>query len=51
MNLRCRLARQAKVRGGKSDFVVVFAAMGITNDEAQHFIRDFEETGAFKNTA
>ena len=48
--LALQIARQAKVRGGKSDFVVVFAAMGITNDEAQHFIRDFEETGALKHS-
>ena len=41
-----QIARQAKVVGQKENFVVVFAAMGITNEEAQHFIRDFEETGA-----
>ena len=30
------------------DFAVVFCAMGITNEEAQYFIRDFERTGALK---
>ncbi len=41
-----QIARQAKVVGQKENFVVVFAAMGITNEEAQYFIKDFEETGA-----
>jgi V/A-type H+/Na+-transporting ATPase subunit B len=41
-----QIARQAKVVGQKENFVVVFAAMGITNEEAQYFMKDFEETGA-----
>jgi len=41
-----QIARQAKVVGQKEDFVVIFAAMGITNEEAQYFINDFERTGA-----
>lgn len=41
-----QIARQAKVVGQKENFVVVFAAMGITNEEAQYFMRGFEETGA-----
>lgn len=41
-----QIARQAKVIGQKENFVVIFAAMGITNEEAQRFITDFEETGA-----
>lgn len=41
-----QIARQAKVRGQEGKFAVIFAAMGITNEEAQHFMRDFEETGA-----
>src|SRR3989344_4914714 len=45
-----QIARQAKVVNQKQDFVVVFAAMGITNEEAQHFMRDFEETGALKRS-
>ncbi|MCK5234059.1 MAG: V-type ATP synthase subunit B, partial [Candidatus Aenigmarchaeota archaeon] len=43
-----QIARQAKVVGQKGEFAVVFAAMGITNEEAQRFIRDFEETGALE---
>ncbi|MDD5502106.1 MAG: V-type ATP synthase subunit B [Candidatus Thermoplasmatota archaeon] len=43
-----QIARQAKVIGKGDEFAVVFAAMGITNEEAQYFIRDFERTGALK---
>jgi V/A-type H+-transporting ATPase subunit B len=45
-----QIARQAKVVGQQQKFVVVFAAMGITNEEAQYFIRDFEETGALERS-
>lgn len=44
--LALQIARQAAVPGAKEKFVVIFAGMGITNDEAQRFIQDFEETGA-----
>ena len=43
-----QIARQAKVVGKGEDFAVVFAAMGITSEEAQYFMRDFERTGALK---
>jgi V/A-type H+-transporting ATPase subunit B len=43
-----QIARQAKVLGGQEEFAVVFAAMGITNEEAQYFMKDFERTGALK---
>lgn len=43
-----QIARQAKVVGQKGSFAVVFAAMGITNEEAKYFINDFEETGALE---
>ncbi len=45
-----QIARQAKVIGKETSFVVVFAAMGITNEEAQKFINDFEQTGALKRS-
>lgn len=58
-----QIARQAKVIGnarkqtvsgtnfvGKENFVVVFAAMGITNEEAQYFIDDFKRTGALERS-
>ena len=43
-----QIARQARVRGSNEPFAVVFAAMGITNEEAQYFMRDFERTGALE---
>ncbi len=45
-NLAAQIARQAKVLGGDSKFAVVFAAMGITYEEADFFISDFRKTGA-----
>jgi len=43
-----QIARQAKVLGSEEAFAVVFAGMGITNEEAQTFMRDFERTGALE---
>ncbi|MDK2912111.1 MAG: V/A-type H+/Na+-transporting ATPase subunit [Methanolobus sp.] len=43
-----QIARQAKVPGSTEDFAVVFAAMGITSEEAQYFMEDFEKTGALE---
>ncbi|MFA5772016.1 MAG: ATP synthase subunit B [Thermoplasmata archaeon] len=43
-----QIARQSNVPTAESEFAVVFAAMGITNEEAQYFMRDFERTGALK---
>lgn len=43
-----QIARQAKVPGAVEPFAVVFAAMGITNEEARTFMDDFERTGALK---
>ncbi|MBN1134250.1 MAG: ATP synthase subunit B [Methanosarcinaceae archaeon] len=43
-----QIARQAKVVGSEEEFAVVFAAMGITNEEAQYFMEDFEKTGALE---
>lgn len=45
-NLAAQIARQAKVRGTDSGFAVVFAALGITFEEADYFITDFKKTGA-----
>lgn len=47
-DIALQIARQAKVPGSQGEFAVVFAAMGITNEEAQYFMRDFERTGALK---
>jgi V/A-type H+-transporting ATPase subunit B len=45
-DLAVQIARQAKVRGTDSKFAVVFAAMGITFEEADYFISDFRKSGA-----
>ncbi len=43
-----QIARQAKVVGSTEPFAVVFCAMGITAEEAQMFMKDFERTGALE---
>ncbi len=48
--LAAQIARQAKVRGSEEGFAVVFAAIGITFEEAQYFIDDFKRTGAIERT-
>jgi len=45
--IAAQIARQAKVNDG-SDFAVVFAAMGVTFEEAQFFQSEFEKTGAIE---
>ncbi|UCE92034.1 MAG: V-type ATP synthase subunit B [Methanobacteriota archaeon] len=47
-DIALQIARQAKVLGEKEEFAVVFGAMGITSEEAQYFMKDFERTGALK---
>lgn len=44
--LAAQIARQAKVINNDSKFAVVFAAIGITFEEADYFISDFRKTGA-----
>ncbi|MBM4221841.1 MAG: V-type ATP synthase subunit B, partial [Gammaproteobacteria bacterium] len=46
--LAAQIARQAKVLSSTEPFSVVFAAMGITSEEANFFPRDFERTGAME---
>jgi len=46
--LAAQIARQAKVLGTEAKFAVVFAAMGITFEEAEYFISDFRRTGAIE---
>jgi V/A-type H+-transporting ATPase subunit B len=48
--MAAQIARQARVLGTKSEFAVVFAAMGITFEEAQFFRNDFQKTGAIERT-
>ncbi len=49
-NLAAQIARQAKVLGANESFAVVFAAIGITYEEAEFFIDDFRKTGAIERT-
>ena len=50
-NLAAQIARQAKVIGdGAGNFAVVFAAIGITHEEADFFAADFRRTGAIDRT-
>lgn len=49
-NLAAQIARQAKVRGSEGNFAVVFAAIGITHEEAEFFASDFRRTGAIDRT-
>ncbi len=48
--LAAQIARQAKVLSSNSRFAVVFAAVGITFEEADYFISDFRRTGAIERT-
>ncbi len=48
--LAAQIARQAKVRGKNEQFAVVFAAMGITFEEQDYFVKSFRETGALDRT-
>ncbi|MCL2518847.1 MAG: V-type ATP synthase subunit B, partial [Oscillospiraceae bacterium] len=53
--LAAQIARQAKVLGDENGmntarFAVIFAAIGITFEEADFFIRDFKSTGALEHS-
>jgi len=44
--LAAQIARQAKVLNSDSKFAIVFAAIGITFEEAEFFVDEFKKTGA-----
>ncbi len=48
--LAAQIARQAVVKNSDAPFAVVFAAIGITYEEAEYFINDFRKTGAIERT-
>ena len=48
--LAAQVARQSKVLNSENNFAVVFAAIGITFEEANYFISDFKKTGAIART-
>jgi V/A-type H+-transporting ATPase subunit B len=47
--LAAQIARQARIRGTTEAFAVVFAAMGVKNDDAAYFRDELERTGALQN--
>ena len=49
-NMAAQIARQAKVLGDDAKFAVVFAAIGITFEESEYFVREFKRTGAIDRT-
>ena len=55
-DLALQIARQATVpedaggEGEDSEFAVIFGAMGITQEEANEFMQDFERTGALERS-
>jgi len=44
--LASQIARQARVLNSSENFSVVFAAIGITSEESNFFVKQFEESGA-----
>lgn len=48
--LAMQIARQADVKGEDEEFAVVFAGMGITEEESREFIQEFRETGALERS-
>ncbi|MDD2777616.1 MAG: V-type ATP synthase subunit B, partial [Methanocellales archaeon] len=47
-DIGAQIARQAKLIREEEEFAVIFAAMGITFEEANYFISDFRRTGAIE---
>ncbi len=48
--LAAQIARQAKVKNADDKFAVVFAAIGITFEEADYFIKDFQKSGSIERS-
>ncbi len=49
-DLAAQIVRQANVPGGEADFAIVFCAIGVTFEEVDFFISDFQKTGAIERT-
>ena len=47
-DVAAQIVRQAKVADDDGEFAIVFAAMGVKNDVADFFKKDFEEAGALQ---
>ena len=50
MQMAAQLTRQARVMGEGEQFVVIFAALGITFEEADFFITNLRQTGALERS-
>jgi V/A-type H+-transporting ATPase subunit B len=50
MQMAAQITRQAKVVGKGEHFVVIFAALGITFEEADYFISNLRQTGALERS-
>ncbi|HDD26841.1 MAG TPA: V-type ATP synthase subunit B [Acidilobales archaeon] len=48
--IAAQIVRQATVKGKGERFAIVFAAIGVTFEEASFFIENFRKTGALENT-
>ena len=49
-DLAAQIVRQAHVDNDDAEFAVVFCAMGVKNDTAEFFRKDFEESGSLNRT-
>ena len=49
--LAAQIVRQARLLGEETNFAIVFAAMGISHDEARFFEEDFESSGVLGNVS
>jgi V/A-type H+-transporting ATPase subunit B len=49
--IAAQITRQAKLLSEEVEFTIVFAAMGVKNDVAQYFTRNFEESGVLEKVA
>lgn len=47
--IAAQIVRQARVRGKEEKFAVVFAAIGVSYDDAMFFIENFKNYGALEN--
>lgn len=47
-DVAAQIVRQAKVAADDGEFAIVFAAMGVKNDVAEFFKKDFEQAGALQ---
>jgi len=49
--LAAQIVRQAKIGGEKENFSIIFCAMGVKNDVADFFRRNFEEAGVLSRVS